>query len=47
VTRGLAFSPDARYIAVALPGELRIIEMGTGSSTSITDVDPVSVSWTR
>jgi hypothetical protein len=47
VTRGLAFSPDARFVAVALPGELRIVDLRTGSSTSLTDVDPISVAWTR
>lgn len=47
VTRGLAFSPDGRFVAAALPGELRIVDMRTGRSTSITDVDPISVSWTR
>jgi hypothetical protein len=47
VTRGIAFSPDARFIAAALPGELRIVDLRTGRSTSLTDVDPVSVAWTR
>jgi hypothetical protein len=47
VTRGLAFSPDGRFIAAALPGELRIVDLRTGRSTSITDVDPMSVAWTQ
>jgi hypothetical protein len=47
VSRGVAFSPDGRFIAAALPGELRIVDLRTGRSTSITDVDPISVAWTR
>jgi hypothetical protein len=44
--RGMAFSPDSRFIAIAFPGELRIVDLSTGGSRSITDTDPVSVSWT-
>jgi hypothetical protein len=47
VTRGLAFSPDGRFIAAALPGQLRIVDLRTGRSTSITNVDPISVAWTQ
>jgi hypothetical protein len=46
VMRGVAWSPDGRLVAVALAGELRIVDLHTGRSTSITDADPVSVSWT-
>jgi hypothetical protein len=46
VTRGLAWSPDGRFIAVALPGEVRIVDVVSGDSTAITDVDPTAVSWT-
>jgi hypothetical protein len=47
VTRGLAWSPDGHFVAAALPNELRIVDLRTGRSTSITDIDPISVSWTR
>ncbi len=47
ITRGVAWSPDGRLMAVALPGQLRIVDLRSGRSTSITDVDPISVSWTR
>jgi hypothetical protein len=45
--RGYAWSPDGSRIAVALPGELRIVDLRTGRSISLHDVDPRSVAWTR
>jgi len=45
--RGYAFSPDGRFVVAALAGELRIIDLRSGRSTSLTDVDPMSVAWTR
>jgi WD40 repeat protein len=47
VTRSLAWSPDGRFVAVALSGELRIVDMFTGASTSLTEVRPTSLSWTQ
>jgi hypothetical protein len=47
VTRSLAWSPDGRFVAAALSGELRIVDMVTGASTSLPEVRPTSLAWTR
>jgi WD40 repeat protein len=47
VTRSLAWSPDGRFVAVALSGELRIVDLVTGASISLNEVRPTSLSWTR
>ncbi len=47
LSRGLAFSPDGRFVAVALPGALRVVNLVTGDFVTLPHVDPSSVSWTR
>jgi hypothetical protein len=47
VTRSLAWSPDGRFVAVALSGELRIVDLVTGASTSLSEVRPTSLAWTQ
>jgi hypothetical protein len=47
VTRSLAWSPDGRFVAVALSGELRIVDLVTGAGTSLPEVRPTSLAWTQ
>jgi hypothetical protein len=46
-TNGLAWSPNGRFVAVALSGELRIVDLVTGASTSLPEVRPTSLAWTQ
>jgi hypothetical protein len=46
-TNGLAWSPNGLFVAVALPGEIRIVNLVTGASTSLHEVRPTSLSWTQ
>lgn len=45
-TNGLAWSPNGLFVAVALPSELRIVNLVTGASTSLPAANPTSLAWT-
>lgn len=45
--RDYAFSPDGRFVAVALRSGLKIVDLRTFGSAAFSDVDATSLAWTQ
>jgi hypothetical protein len=45
--RDYAFSPDGRFVAVALRSGLKIVDLRTFDSAAFGDVDATSLAWTQ